>query len=383
LENVSGSTAGSPLRPKRNVLEKMSSINRLFALTVIAPTVLATAYFAVIASDVYVSESRFVVRGAEQRQQMSLVGAILQGTGFARSQDDTYPIIDYIQSRDALRELNHSNVIRDAYSKQGDFISRFHTSFNDSFESLWKYYGKHVVTVDLDATSGITTLQIRAFTSDQATRFNRELLDLSEQLINRMNKRAAADTVEFAQRQVDATAEKAKDAAAALAAFRTSHTVFDPDKQSALQLQQVTSLQTQLFAAQTQLTQLLAISPQNPQVPVLKASIDTLQKQIKIATGGVTGGQDSLSQKASGYARLQLDAQFADKQLASAMAALESARSEAERKQLYLERLVEPNHPDIAIEPKRIRGILTTFIVGLVTWGALSLLLASVREHRD
>ncbi|WP_053088444.1 hypothetical protein [Burkholderia cenocepacia] len=174
----------------------MSSINRLFALTVIAPTVLATAYFAVIASDVYVSESRFVVRGAEQRQQMSLVGAILQGTGFARSQDDTYPIIDYIQSRDALLELNHSNVIHDAYSKQGDFISRFHTSFNDSFESLWKYYGKHVVTVDLDATSGITTLQTRAFTSDQATRFNRELLDLSEQLINRMNKRAAADTVE-------------------------------------------------------------------------------------------------------------------------------------------------------------------------------------------
>ncbi|KVH59329.1 hypothetical protein WS89_17180 [Burkholderia sp. MSMB1072] len=383
MENVSGSTADSSLKPKRNVLEKMSGINRLFALTVIAPTVLATAYFAVIASDVYVSESRFVVRGAEQRQQMSLVGAILQGTGFARSQDDTYPIIDYIQSRDALRELNRSNVIHDAYSRQGDFISRFHTSFNDSFESLWKYYGKHVVTVDLDATSGITTLQTRAFTSDQATRFNRELLDLSEQLINRMNKRAAADTVEFAQRQVDTTAEKAKDAAAALAAFRTSHTVFDPDKQSALQLQQVTSLQTQLFAAQTQLTQLLAISPQNPQVPVLKASIETLQKQIKIATGGVTGGQDSLSQKASGYARLQLDAQFADKQLASAMAALESARSEAERKQLYLERLVEPNHPDIAIEPKRIRGILTTFIVGLVTWGALSLLLASVREHRD
>ncbi|KAJ3473958.1 hypothetical protein NLI96_g12727 [Meripilus lineatus] len=171
-----------------------------------------------------------------------------------------------------------------------------------------------------------------------------------------MNERAAADTVQFAQRQVNAAAEKAKDAAAALAAFRNSHTVFDPDRQSALQLQQV---------------------------PVLKASIDTLQKQIKVATGGVTGGQDSLSQKATGYARLQLDSQFADKQLASAMAALENARSEAERKQLYLERLVEPNRPDIAIEPKRIRGILTAFIVGLVVWGALSLLLASVREHRD
>ncbi|MEK6355239.1 MAG: hypothetical protein V4796_18615 [Burkholderia cenocepacia] len=383
MEHVSGSTANSPLRPKRSLLEKIKGVNRLFALTVIAPTALATAYFGVIASDVYVSESRFVVRSAEQRPQMNIVGALLQGTGFARSQDDTYPIIDYIQSRDALKELNHSDVIRSAYSKQGDFISRFHTGFDNSFESLWKYYNKHVVTVDLDATSGITTLQTRAFTSEEATRFNHALLDLSERLVNRMNERAAADTVQFAQRQVNAAAEKAKDAAAALAAFRNSHTVFDPDRQSALQLQQVTSLQTQLFSAQTQLTQLQTISPQNPQVPVLKASIDTLQKQIKVATGGVTGGQDSLSQKATGYARLQLDAQFADKQLASAMAALENARSEAERKQLYLERLVEPNSPDIAIEPKRIRGILTAFVVGLVTWGALSLLLASVREHRD
>jgi capsular polysaccharide transport system permease protein len=97
----------------------------------------------------------------------------------------------------------------------------------------------------------------------------------------------------------------------------------------------------------------------------------------------VAGAHDSFSEKASEYARLQLDAQFTEKELASAMAALESARKEAERKQLYLEELVQPNVPDEAIEPKRLRGIATVFALGLVTWGLLSLLLASIREHRD
>ncbi|MGT0247052.1 hypothetical protein [Burkholderia pyrrocinia] len=385
MDNVSSRTAtsGSPTGTKKGLIEQIKKINRLFALTVLVPTTIATVYYGLVASDVYVSESRFVVRSPQRQSQTSVVGALLQGTGFSRAQDDTYPVVDYIQSRDALTELNRGNYILNAYSNRGDVISRFNTSFDDSFEALWKYYGKHVVSVEFDSTSAITTLQVRAFTSKDAEKINQTLLEISERLVNRMNQRAAADTVEFAQREVNQAAAKAKDAAAALAAYRNSYTVFDPEKQSALQLQQVTSLQSQMFAAQTQLMQLQSISPQNPQIPVLKTNIESMQKQIQVATGGVTGGKDSLSQKAANYARLQLDAQFADKQLASAMTALESARGEAERKQLYLERLVQPNAPDVAIEPKRLKSVFEVFALGMIAWGVLSLLLAGVREHHD
>ncbi|MGS0896234.1 hypothetical protein ACVBGC_27425 [Burkholderia stagnalis] len=384
MENISSNPVdGRRMSTSRNFLHRVKGVNRLFAITVLVPTLVATLYYGMIASDVYVSESRFVVRSAAQKPQLSVVGALLAGGGFSRATDDTYPVIDYIQSRDALRELNVNKYIYDSYSKQGDFVSRFHTSFDDSFESLWKYYGKNIVGVMSDPTSGITTLQTRAYTSTDAEKINSKLLHLSERLINRMNDRAAKDTVQFAQRQVADAAQSAKAAAAAVAAYRNSHSLFDPDRQSALRLQQVTALQAQLFSAQTQLSQLLSISPQNPQIPALKTAIQSIQKQIDVATGTVAGAKDSLSQKASDYERLQLDSQFADKQLASAMAALENARGEAERKQLYLEELIEPNTPDIAIEPRRIRGIATVFALGLVCWGCLSLLLASIREHRN
>lgn len=387
MEPVASAAVASPPPGKESVFSRLARVppwlDRLFVLTVVIPTVASVVYFGVVASDVFVSESRFVVRSPQRQAQTSVVGALLQGTGFARAQDDTYPVIDYVQSRDALTELNTKNYIFDAYSRQGDFLSRFQSRLDPSFENLWKYYKNRIVTVELDSTSAITTLQVRAFTAQAAVDINEQLIEMSERLVNRMNQRAASDSIHFAQLQADESASKAKDAGAALASYRNTNTVFDPERQSALQLQQVTGLQGQLFAAQTQLTQLQSISPQNPQVPVLKTSIASLEQQVREANSGVTGGKQSLSAKAGAYARLQLDSQFADKQLASAMAALDGARADAQRKQLYLERLIQPNRPDVAIEPKRLRGIATVFVLGLVAWASLSLLLASVREHRD
>jgi capsular polysaccharide transport system permease protein len=35
------------------------------------------------------------------------------------------------------------------------------------------------------------------------------------------------------------------------------------------------------------------------------------------------------------------------------------------------------------MEPRRIRGVVTTFLLGLVLWGVLALVVAGVREHVD
>jgi capsular polysaccharide transport system permease protein len=382
LESVQN-TAG-PSTSSGHSLLALFRVHRLFLLTVVLPTIIAIIYFGFIASDIFISESRFVVRSPQRQSQTSVVGALLQGTGFSRAQDDTYPVIDFIKSRDALRELNKQNFVVNAYGRQGDWVSRFPSFDRDeSFEALYRYYDKRIVSVDFDSTSAIATVKVQAFNPTDAQHINETLLELGEQLINRMNSRAAQDTVQLAQQQVAVAANKAKDAAVALAAFRNGNTVFDPDRQSALQLQGVMSLQGQMLTAQTQLLQLQAISPENPQISSLKTTIGSLQKQISEQTGNVAGGRGSLSQKAGDYARVQLDVQFADRQLTAAMASLETAQSEAQRKQLYLERLVEPNRPDAALEPKRLKGIFIVLVLGLICWGILSLLLAGVREHND
>ena len=110
--------------------------------------------------------------------------------------------------------------------------------------------------------------------------------------------------------------------------------------------------------------------------------MQTLQTEIAKEMEKITGGENSLASKAAEYERLALEREFADKQLAGALASLELARNEAQRQQLYLETIAKPSLPDGPMYPRRLRGVLTTFVLGLVAWGILSMLLAGVREHQ-
>lgn len=344
---------------------------------------MALAYYGFIASDVYVSESRFVVRSPQRPAQTGL-GALLQGTVFSRSQDDTYSVHDYIMSRDALTQLDQTLGLRKVFSAPTiDPVSRFPglEPWDESFEALFRHYRRHVGIV-YDSVSSISVLTVRAYTAEDAHRINTQLLDLGERLVNTMNARSREDLITVAVQEVKVAEQRAIAAAAALSGFRADRSIFDPDRQSAIQLQSVAKLRDDLLAAETQLDQVRRVSPSNPQIPGLLARVDGLRKAIADETARVTGRQ-GLSSKSPAYDRLLLEKTFADRQLAAALAALDTARSEAARKQLYLERLVQPNRPDSAQEPRRLRGVATVFIFGVLVWGVFSLIVASIREHTD
>ncbi|WP_300319372.1 hypothetical protein [Accumulibacter sp.] len=364
-------------------MARIKRINRLFLLTVVIPTTLSVIYFGLIASDVFISESRFVIRSPE-RQSTSPLGLLFKGTGFSRAQDDTYSVQDFMLSRDALHSLDDSLGLRKAFSSSDvDIFSRFPgLDWDDSFEALHLYYQKKV-EIQFDPASSITTLRVRGFTSETAFEVNQQLLAMAETLVNQLNERGRQDMIRFAAGEVAVAENKAKAAALALSAYRNQKGVIDPERQSTIQLQQVAKLQEELIATQAQLSQLQVFAKNNPQIPSLQQLVQNLRQEIAAETARVAGGDRSLANKAAEYQRLALEREFADRQLGSAFASLEQARSEAQRQQLYLERIVQPSVPDMAMEPRRIRGVVATLAVGLIAWGILSMLLAGVKEHQD
>lgn len=365
--------------------KRLSRIDRLFLLTVLLPTMLATLYFGLIAADVYISESRFVVRSPEH-QMASPLGALLKGSGFSRSQDDSYTVQDFILSRDALKKLDEHMNVGNAFSSQDiDRLNRFAgLDWDNSFEALHRYYQKKIVNIHLDSLSSITTLTVRAFTADDAYRINQQLLEMSEALINQLNERGRQDMIRFAANEVAEAQKKAEAAALALARYRNEKGVIDPEKQSAIPLQQIAKLQDELIATKSQVQQLEKLAKDSPQLPVLRQRAQLLASEIQTETLRVAGaGNRSLAGKAAEFTRLALEKEFADKMLASALSTLELARNEAQRKQLYLERIAQPNKPDAAMEPRRLRAVLATFVLGLMAWGILSMLVAGIREHQD
>lgn len=294
----------------------------LFVLLVIAPTFVSIVYFSFIASNIYVSESRFIVR-SPSKESIAGMGGGLSGVigkmGLHTSETDSYTAENFIQSRDALSTLNDKLNLKDQYSKST--IDRLHRFagirfWDTSLERFYEYYLANIIGIAHDTSSGITTLSIRAFQPDLAYTINEQLNDLSEALINRLNLRARQDMLEFAQKEVELARKKVNDVNQKIYLFRN-------------------------------------------------------QKQ-----------SGSAEQQVAIFQQLSSEKEFADRNLAAAFASLEQARIEAIKKQLYLERVAQPSKPDQALEPKRIRGIMTTFILGLVAWGIASMIIAGVKEHQ-
>jgi capsular polysaccharide transport system permease protein len=368
---------------QNTISHRFVKIDRVLLLTVVVPTIAALIYFFVIASDVYISESRFVVRSPDKPATSGL-GVLLKSTGFSNGGDEIYAAESFIQSRDALAALNKGNAYLKAYSAPNiSFMDRFNPlSINGSFEALYKYY-KGKVGVEHESAASITTLTVRAYSAQEAYRVNSQLLRMAEATVNQLNERGRQDLIHFATLEVDEAKDKARAAALAVSAFRNSQGVVDPEKQANVQLQMVSKLQDEIIATRSELVQLRSFAPQNPQIEVLATKVKGLEGEMQNQMSLVTGGSKSLSSRAANFQRLSLESQFADKQLAGAMTSLQDASNEARRKQAYLERIVEPSVPDEPLEPQRFRGLLATVVLGFVAWGISKMLLAGVQEHKD
>jgi len=353
----------------------------LFLLVVVLPFVTAILYFGFMASNVYVSESRFVVRSPEKAAPSGL-GVLLQSAGFQTGTDEVFAAQSFAVSRDALRSLNRNSAFERAYTRPDTFILDRFDPFGlfGSFEHLFQYFEKKV-SLKHDTQTSITTLTVRAYDPRDAYRFNERLLEMSEQTVNQLNERGQRDLIGYALRDVASAKAEAQLAAANLAAYRNRSGVVDPEKQAEAQMQMVSKLQDQLISAKAELAQLTQYTPINPRIPVVRTQIATIQHEIDREMGKVTGNDRSLAQTAVRFERLTIENEFANKQLTAALASLEQARSEAQRKQAYVERVVEPNLPDAPMEPRRLRGIIATLLLSLLAYGILRMLLAGIREH--
>jgi capsular polysaccharide transport system permease protein len=356
---------------------------RLFLVCVALPTAVAILYFGLTASDVYVSESTFLVHTEDARAPAPL-GLLLRDAGLPASDATTEAVRAFILSRDALkvldRDLDLGRAFGDAHV---DIFSRFGVvPWHSGFEYLLVYY-RNRVNVMTGASASIMTMTTRAYTAADAYEMNRRLLELTEARVNKLNQDARQDLIGFAAAEVTEAQSKEDAATAALAQYRARASVMDPEKQSALQVELVAKLRDELVATRALIAQVEKLAGDNPQLPALRQQARFLESSIQSETANVAGApRHSLASKAQEYARLSVQKEAAGTILAGAIAALESARGDAQRKLVYLQRIAEPSKPDAAMEPHRLRSILATFLLGLILWGVASLLAVAVQEHR-
>jgi capsular polysaccharide transport system permease protein len=371
--------SAAPRRGRGRGLWRRLGIWRWYLLLVVAPTAALGGYYATYAADIYVSEARFTVRG---RSAAPAGGAIAAMMGAPRVvSEETRAVVDYVDSHDAVSALRRTlDLVAIWRRPEADWFTELRYEAPEA-ERLLRYYRRRV-TATLDQETGITTLRVQAFRPEDAQAVALRLLELSEDLVNRFSARTQQDTLRVAREEVAVAERRVLAAREAVEAFREREREVDPNRSAATALEGISRLEGLLVQTRAELAERLAfMRPDNPQVQVLRNRTEALQRQIAAERARVTQGTEALPPQLSAFERLQLERSFADQYLTSAITSLEAARAEAQRQQVFLMRVVEPNLAERALYPRAVYNTATSFLVLTLLFGLGWLVAAGAREH--
>lgn len=355
-----------------------------FLMIVVLPSVLSAIYLFFVASPQYVSEARFVVRSANGSAGASALGVALQGVGLSPAQTDAFAIHEYVGSTDAVRDLDRQYDLAKIWGRPGtDPLSRYPRFGEDQTqEGLQKALNRFVV-IGYDSSTGISTLRVSAFRANDAQSVASAILDSGEALVNRLNERSANNAVADAAEAQRRAETRLAGIQAQMTSLRTREKFIDPAAIASETSRVIGTLMGRVAELQAERDQLAAEAPSSPLLPGLQRRIAAYEQQIAAERLKVAGASSSLAPQVGVYEQLALQRELAAEALTQASAALAVAEQQARRQQLYLERIVPPNLPESATEPKRWLAWGTITLGLFLLYGVGWLIVAGVREHRQ
>ncbi len=361
------------------------SLLRSFALFVAIPTVLTMAYFIFLAADIYASETRFMVRGADSQEKIGTgaLALVSKVAGVSGTSPDSFAVLNYIKSRAIIEDIGGKPMVHRLFAPdRGDMLTTL--AEDETWEDIVKYWRRRVIP-SIDTQSGIITVEATAFSSEDANWLAAQVVEKSEALVNEISRRSREETLDVAVADVELAKGELASAREALRQYRNARETLDPgltaesigEVLSKLMLRRI-ELEARLGTMQGVIDE--SFAPRR----VLQRELEEVRSQIAaqealLASRGSEAG--TVSDVISGFENLRLEEEFAERRYSIALNAYEAARQEVEKQQLYLVEIVRPAPADTAIYPKKISGTFMIFFGTFVLWSIGSLIAASIRDH--
>jgi capsular polysaccharide transport system permease protein len=357
-----------------------------FLICVVAPALCYLFYGAFIASDEYVAEARLTVRASQEQKTSgldagSIIGKITGGSSKSTVQD-AFIVVNYIKSRAIVADLGGREFLEKIYSRNdADFVSRLGKGAD--MEELWKYW-KDKAKVSIDTMSGIITLQVQAYTPEDATKIAQAVVDLSERLVNDVSKRSRSDAVERAESEVELAGKKLAQARQKLLEFRNEHVLIDPMSRAKSIGEMIGQLTVERLELDNNLRSLSGVlAADSPSQRLQRTRLTIIDQQIASLKQKLTDskGNDTVSAQLATFEELELNEKFTEKMYTVAQASYERARQERAKQLLYLIVVVRPTIPESATYPKVALTTALMFSSLLILWGIGALLAAAIQDQ--
>lgn len=358
-------------RAARGEARRRAQRGRAFVLLlVLAPMVLAVLYGQFIAAPRYASETRFTVRSlAAQGAPGSPPSLLSAGNGAAgmAGLTDGWAVRDYLESRDAMRQLDGKLGLAAQLAYSGmDPLSRLAPDAKE--DELYRAY-REAVSVSYNMLEQINVIAVQAPTPEAALRISDGLLALAGDFVNRMDERGVRDTLQVSKTAVELAEKQSLDALAALTTWRRQHGNIDPVSSSAMLLGMEGQLEGELSAARINLEKIRALdNPAHPMLRPAQVQIAALERRLQDVRKRLSGSDDAQASLLETFEKVKSLQTFAEANLAMARQNYQQAFTDTLRMRRYISVIAAP------IAEPRETGLVLLLLQGLAVGLVLALL---------
>jgi capsular polysaccharide transport system permease protein len=363
------------------VIQKSRWKLTLGVLLALMPTLIGGIYFMIIASNQYVTEMRFAVR-SNDTQTLDPLGAMIGMPGNNTLASDSYIVVNYMQSREAVDRLQERLNLRNIFSNPSiDWVSRFNNQ--REVEYLTRYF-QGQMSAAYEPSSNLIRVQVKGYTPQHSLAIAKGLLDEAESLVNRISQKARMDAVKSADDEVKRAELRLRLVRVATKTLRDRETVADPARQAGAKQDMIAKAQGDLASVNAEISAAKRfMKEESPTLLVLRSRQKAIEEQVKAASDDLAGrGQiETVSKMLSAFEELEAEKQFAEKSYGVALASLERSRAEADRMQRYLAVFVRPSLAEYPLYPKRFEMVLVICLAGLMLWGITVFVVQAIKDH--
>ncbi|MBB2201124.1 hypothetical protein [Gluconacetobacter tumulisoli] len=363
------------------------------AIILCVPTLVGALYLFVFSSNVYATNSIVMVRvplfgqssgssgggGGAMAALMGGGGGGSSATPTTRAIDESYAVVQYIQSEEAFRQVEREIGFRKLMSQPGvDWLHRL--SPHASFRWAYRYYLRHV-HVYYDDFQGQILLSTYAFTPETSLAIANALTHASEHLVNRFNDQAAQDYLAVARQQVVEKKREWDQASEALMNFRLANDVIDPALSSTSYNNVIMTLVGQAASLRAQIAAVGKLGEPVGQVGPLRNQLTALEQEIDRQQTRLTGHNDALARTIAGFSTLTTAQSIAQQEYVSALSTLDTELFTIKRQMLYIVNVVPPRAPEEAQYPQRWKDLAIILVLSFCAWLTVRIVVAALKDH--
>jgi len=336
-----------------------------------------------VAKNQFNSTLSFTVRSEEFESPLDILGGLGKSTTSTSMAGDI--LFEFVQSQKMVSVVDKKIDLISLFSKaQGDPYYNFEkTGYIEDLRDYWL----SMISIAFDAGTGLTEINTRAFTPEDAQKISKTILSESTDLINRLNIVARNDATEHAKSNLAKAVEQLKSARTNLSHFRARTQIIDPRANLQGQMGIVNQLETQLASSMIELDLILSSNKYNEQrLNQAELRVQTIQNRIKAERTRLAGddgeGQGTLSILVGDFERLEVERSFAEEKYLGALTAYDIALEKAQRQSLYLAAHIEPTLAQKSLYPERLKNSFIMFTLLFLFWALLILIFYSLRDRR-